>query len=226
MQLHADMVGIAHRGVHLSREGSIHPAGQTDPRSNHPGLIGPGVHLSRGSNYPGGPIILRHRERATAMRPEARASFPHHVRSWRENCNRHETIHELDLELVQACKREEEKTRVTDEVGVLNDNVMKEKERYSLLWRMNCEQLARYDKEIALKYDELMALQKRVETLEARPTRESSGESGTGDNGVVGVTGHAESAMPGEAVMPVPDLGLNRIHSLPFTPTREKEGGV
>ena len=30
------MVKRRPRGVHLSREGSSHPAGHTDPRSNHP----------------------------------------------------------------------------------------------------------------------------------------------------------------------------------------------
>ena len=83
-------------------------------------------------------------------------------------------------------------------MGVLNDNVVKEKEGYTLLWPMICEQLARYDEAIALKDDELMALQKRIETLEAHPTRESPGESGIGDKGVVGVTGHARRTVPGE----------------------------
>ena len=103
---------------------------------------------------------------------------------------------------------------------------MKEKERYTLLWRMNCEQLAGYDEAIALKDDELMALQKRVKILEVRPTRESPGESGTGDKGVVGVTGHAGRAVPGGAVVPVLDPGRDHTHSSPFTPTEERERGV
>ena len=78
----------------------------------------------------------------------------------------------------------------------------------------------------SLKDDELMALQKRVEILEVRPTRESPGESGTGDKGVVGVTGHAGRAVPGGAVVPVLDPGRDHTHSSPFTPTEERGRGV
>ena len=42
-------------------------------------------------------------------------------------------IHELELELERACERAEEKTRLTEEVGVLNNNVGKEKEIHTIV---------------------------------------------------------------------------------------------
>ena len=75
---------------------------------------------------------------------------------------------ETELERVQL-RAAEEATRLQQEVSQLRGSVRSERERYSALWRMNCERLAEFDEIIATKEEENDRLRSRIAELEAVP---------------------------------------------------------
>ena len=87
-------------------------------------------------------------------------------------------VEELDqaLEIVRG-----EKELLEGKVTTLEEFAAKEKERYSQLWRLNCDQLSDYDAALADKEDEIVALKKRIAELEAASSLPVvSGHSGAG----------------------------------------------
>ena len=75
----------------------------------------------------------------------------------------HARISELETELATMQERTQE------EVSQLKEKVRSEKERYSALWRMNCERLIEYDESLAERDEEIASLKARIAELEATP---------------------------------------------------------
>ena len=78
------------------------------------------------------------------------------------------TALESELESVQE-RAVEEATRLQQEVSQLEERVRGERERYSALWRMNCERLLEHDEIIATKEEENDRLRAHIAELEAMP---------------------------------------------------------
>ena len=72
------------------------------------------------------------------------------LRTELESARARVTALESELESVQE-RAVEEATRLQQEVSQLEERVMGEKERYSALWRMNCERLLEHDESLPLK---------------------------------------------------------------------------
>ena len=95
--------------------------------------------------------------------------------------------------------------KLTGEVSHLEEKVIGEKERYSVLWRLNCVQLQEHDEALASKDEEIMALRARVGVLEAHGRSEPPPRSEDERGGDV----HRE------AVVPVSHPGRGPAHSPP-----------
>ena len=72
-------------------------------------------------------------------------------------------VEELELEIEQLQEANAaESLRLQEEVSGLEERVKREKEKYSALWRMNCERLAEHDHMISTKDEEITRLKSRV----------------------------------------------------------------
>lgn len=85
-------------------------------------------------------------------------------------------MRELELELAREHseelkaenkRTEEENTRLLEEVSHLRERLKVEREKYTTLWRMNCEQLIEHDSLISSKDEEVEHLRARITELEA-----------------------------------------------------------
>lgn len=71
-------------------------------------------------------------------------------------------VTELEAELRTSAQRN---TELEEEVRNLSDRLREEKNKYSALWRLNCDQLREYDEAMAAKEEELLSLGGRLATL-------------------------------------------------------------
>lgn len=130
-------------------------------------------------------------------------------------------VKKLMEELEKTRESYERALEVKDQVvSDLTDKVKHEKER--TLWRMNCQQLADYDENMASRDEELRALRDKVAVLEGK----SGGPARSSSAGVIPAHGdrtvdRGDRAVDRGAVVSVSDPGRDPVRS-PFTPVRER----
>ena len=90
-----------------------------------------------------------------------------------------------ELETINQKLRESEEAIVArdEEVLRLRGEVQREKNRYKLLWRMNCENLAEHDAALSAKEVEIEALRKQIRELTTVAPGEGTGSVRVGEGG-------------------------------------------
>lgn len=126
---------------------------------------------------------------------------------------------ELEQELKHA-REEQERTaeRLTQEVSQLTAKMKEERDKYSMLWHLNCMQLTEHET-IACKETETCTLLVRVDAPEAGRSSGSTPtpvhHDGTGERTTPDHVGHTGRDVDGEAVVSVSDPGCSPTHLLP-----------
>ena len=100
---------------------------------------------------------------------------------------------ELESGLEAATQRN---VQLEEEVRELHEKLKEERDKYNVLWRMNCEQLTQYDSVVASKEEEIVSLGARLAALES----ESRSRKDT-LHPDLGAPGHATVADEGRPVV-------------------------
>lgn len=106
--------------------------------------------------------------------------------------------------------------QLTEEVSNHSSKVKGEKDKYTVLWRLNCAQLREFDEDMSRKDGEIHSLRARVDELEAH--------LGSGTPAGPAITGPMGGTVPGVAVVPVPDPGRDLTQLSPSTSLSDERG--
>ena len=135
---------------------------------------------------------------------------------------------EAELERVQGLAAEES-SRLQAEVSQLSERVKREKEKYSALWRMNCDRLLEHDNSMLAKEHEIDTLKARIVELETVSiTRMPERHPDTGHSGVSHRTEPRGVASPSarHTATPIVEAEPHHASEHGFTSHRESDSAV